>query len=215
MTIDQKKARISDALVAHKGLDHIIDVAADVMGNPMFILDTSMKAISRSKPAPELAELWETLEDSNNDRLLISRTVEQAGIYDHLMHNDTPIYGEFSFCPCRMLGCRIRDKVQAIAYICMFEVNPITPEDEELLVYLCKIIYHEMLYTGETAMQRNPVFSIVCDLLEGNIGYQEYLNRSSYANLRIPKNFACWYWTTTKTKSDCPSIIFTGFFPRG
>ena len=86
-----------------------------------------------------------------------------------------------------MLGCRIRDKIDSVAYSCVIEMNPIEPEDEELLVYLCKLFYFEMLYTGQTAMQRIPEYSIITDLIEGSADEQEIKQRIEYLGISLPE----------------------------
>lgn len=187
MTNEEKKAYLSDALVAHNGLAYLVDKAAEVLNNPILILDPSMKVLAKSTVLEAETEFWESLDPNNEKRIIFAKEVEKAGVFEHLMHKDTPIYGSFYFSEHRMLGCRIRDKIGSVAYSCIIEMNPIQPEDEELLVYLCKLFYFEMLYTGQTAMQRIPEYSIISDLIEGSADKQEITQRIEYLGVSLPK----------------------------
>ena len=187
MTNEEKKAYLSDALVAHNGLTYLVDKAAEVLNNPVLILDPSMKVLAKSTVMEAEPEFWESLEPNNEKRIIFAKEVEKAGIFEHMMHKDTPIYGSFYFSDHRMLGCRIRDKIDSVAYSCVIEMNPIEPEDEELLVYLCKLFYFEMLYTGQTAMQRIPEYSIITDLIEGSADEQEIKQRIEYLGISLPE----------------------------
>ena len=46
MDFETGKARIMDALLAHGGLRHLVDVGADVLGNPIFVCDLAAQVMA-------------------------------------------------------------------------------------------------------------------------------------------------------------------------
>lgn len=188
MTAEEKKAAIGSALYEHKGLQHIVNVAADVLGNPIFVNDRSLKILAKSNILPEDEETWNIFAPEGHFSFESTKEVERAGIYDHLFHTDEPIYGLFSFSPKRFLGCRIRDKEGAIGFATIVENQLIQKDDEEVLVFLCKTLLYEMLYTGRTAMQRNPAYSLLQDIIEEKISKQEIEGRAVGLSMVFPFN---------------------------
>ena len=187
MNIDEKKAVISNALVERKGIQYIVDKASEVFHNPIFIIDLSMKVIAHSGLPIHDNGIWDEMYRSQMASFDIAKVVEDAGVYQHLMHSDEPIYGKFDFYPKRFLGSRIRDKVNALAFIAIIEENPIQKDEEVLIVFLCKILFYEMLYTDRTAMQQIPAYSIVKDVLENLSDEETVARRLNYLNIHLPK----------------------------
>ncbi|ACL19887.1 hypothetical protein [Desulfitobacterium hafniense] len=61
MEFPEKKAIILNALIERHGLQHIVNVASEVMGNPVFVYDISWKILARSNSRAEDEETWAVL----------------------------------------------------------------------------------------------------------------------------------------------------------
>ncbi len=61
MEFPEKKAIILNALIERRGLQHIVNVASEVMDNPIFVYDISWKILARSNSRAEDEETWAVL----------------------------------------------------------------------------------------------------------------------------------------------------------
>lgn len=186
MTASEKKERLLQALIERKGLQHLVDVAAEVFQNPLFIMDLSGKFLARSSRAED-RPIWEMMFP---DQRLVAKdmyTVEKAGIFEILFGQDEPVFGRFDFHPARFLGCRIRDKDGAVGVATLVECIPVAEEDPELMVLLCKAALFEILYYEHTAMQTLPYFSILKDILEHMVNAEEARERIQAVHLKLPR----------------------------
>lgn len=200
MSLTESKSAIINALYEHKGIQHIVNIAAVAINNPIYVSDISNKLIAHSNVLECDSDTWAELVPENHFNVNNAKQVEQAGIYEHLLHNDTPIYGKFDFYPNRFLGCRIRDKHGAIAFAVVVEKTPIKPQDEELLVFLCQSLLLEMLYIDRTAMQKNPVYSLFRDLIENEISQDEVDARTALPNIQFPDTMRLFILQYEKNK---------------
>jgi hypothetical protein len=56
MDIAEKKLKLFDAHLSHKGLQHLVDVAASLFGNPIFMADMGMVVMCKSSDMGESAK---------------------------------------------------------------------------------------------------------------------------------------------------------------
>lgn len=165
MSYSQKKDIILNALIEREGLQHLVNIAAVVLDNPVFVVDLSGKILCRSQREEDV-QTWAELFPDNKLVYKNYLMVEHAGIYERILENDMPVYGQFEFYSKRFVGCRIRDKGDAVGIVTIIENSSIKPEDTELLIIVCKAILFEMLYYERTSMQTTPYFSLFKDLIE-------------------------------------------------
>lgn len=55
---EQAKAKLLEAFVAEKGMDHIVSVAAELLGNPVIVIDLSYKVLAYSDSAEITDPVW-------------------------------------------------------------------------------------------------------------------------------------------------------------
>ena len=61
MDFPEKQAIILNALIERRGLQHIVNVASEVMGNPVFVYDISWRILARSNSRAEDEKTWALL----------------------------------------------------------------------------------------------------------------------------------------------------------
>ncbi|MFZ7121382.1 MAG: PucR family transcriptional regulator [Eubacteriaceae bacterium] len=178
MEFSEKKSIILNALVERGGLQHIINIASEVLNNPIFVYDLSRKILAKSYSRTEDQETWNQLFPDGHMTFNDLVEVENAGVYTQIFNSDKPVIGKFDFFPKRFLGCRIRDKNSVIGIVTLVENNPTHDDTLELLVILCKAVLYEMLYIDRTAaMQKTPYYSLFKDLIENNVTKTEMRER--------------------------------------
>lgn len=186
MEFSEKKTRILNALIERNGLQYLVNIASEVFDNPVFVFDLSYKILAQSNSRVEDVEIITEL--FPNGHLIFNnlKKVEEKGVFEQLMNDDKPVFGQFEFFPRRFLGGRIRDKSDVVGFVTIIENQKIKDEDLELLVILCKCVLFEMLYLEQTVMQKISYFSLLKDILEKNVVREEVEERVSSLRLKLP-----------------------------
>lgn len=196
-----------EALIERQGLQYLVDVAAAVLHNPLFINDMSGKVLAKSS-SEESAEVWKNLlpgEYMDSDKL---RMAEDKGVIRKIAAGDEPVLDTFPYSPYRFLGCRIRDKDGAVGIATIVEKNPFQDGDDELLIIICKAAFFEMLYLERTAMQKIPYYSLFKDILEENIDDVEIRERCQVMHLIFPKNMRLIGVRFSETHQNSLSLFY-------
>lgn len=166
MELAEKKLALFDAHLSHKGLQHLVDVAAQLLGNPLFMADLSMGIVCKSSDmGPGTMDY--SAEHDPDRQLSLAKQAADAGYLDWIYHHDQPVIGEFEGQP-RYLSARVRDGGQIIGHVVVTEVNrPFEPSDEELLPVICQTLSFELRRTrldDDTSTEYGPLLR---ELLDG------------------------------------------------
>ena len=78
MDISEKKLELFDAHLSHKGLQHLVDVAASLLGNPIFMADMGMVVICKSSDMGEGPDDFSAENDFDRQMGLVNMAA-QAG----------------------------------------------------------------------------------------------------------------------------------------
>ena len=146
MGISEKKLELFDAHLSHKGLQHLVDVAASILGNPIFMADMGMVVICKSSDMGEGPDDFSAENDFDRQMGLVNMAA-QAGALEKIYHRDQPIIGEFEGHP-RYLAARVRDGRQLLGHVVVTEAKrPFEADDEELLPVVCQTLAYELRRT--------------------------------------------------------------------
>ena len=181
----ERKDTILSALIERNGIQYLADTAARVLNNPLFLYDLSGKILAKSAPEG-MEDIWAELLPEGHLVHEHFSEVEKAGVYDRLLSRDEPVWGKFTFCPYRFLGCRIREGSTPIGIATLVEVNPVAEDDKQLMVVICKSILFEMIYYEHTAAGSIPYYNIFNDLLGGAFDRDEITERILALKLHFP-----------------------------
>lgn len=177
-----------NALLERKGTQYIVDVAAEVLGNPVFIGDASYKVFLCSNGEEPEDEFWKEVQrktfPSDKEIIKAFRSEEFYAMYAQ----DEPVVASFPVIKHRLLGARYRDGNHVMGHIVVYELRKeFEKEDHELLNVLCKVLAYEMLYREKAIMQKVKYCSLFCDLLEGKtIPEQEMKGCLELAHVKLP-----------------------------
>lgn len=187
LTFTEKKEIILNALIERKGIQYLTDVSAQVMNNPLFLLDVSGKVLSASRGEGSVA-VWDIILPGGRLDADYLKQAMASGFYGQMLETDTPMIRQPQFSPYRFLSCRIRDRGNALGLAILVEVNPFLESDAELIVILCKALLFEILYRERTEMQAVPYYGIFRDIIEETADPQEILGRCRGLHLRFPES---------------------------
>ena len=146
MDISEKKLELFDAHLSHKGLQHLFDVAASLLGNPIFMADMGMVVICKSSDIGEGPDDFSAENDFERQMGLVNMAT-QAGALEKVYRRDQPIVGEFEGHP-RYLAARVRDGRQLLGHVVVTEAKrPFEADDEDLLPVVCQTLAYELRRT--------------------------------------------------------------------
>lgn len=199
-----KCLRIYEALVSGKGVNHIIDVASDVINNPISLSDSSFRNLAYSKVAVN-DPIWNEIVSFGYVSFEVVKEFNREKVIEKIAYNNTPIIVNTGIGKhmSRILG-KVMVFGKIVAYIGIFEVNhKLDEEDVKLAQILCSVLSLELAkdpvissLTG--SLYENLLIELINGLDINNVILKERLKSS----LWIPrKNFYVIYIPIEK-KSD-------------
>lgn len=199
-----KCLRIYEALVSGKGINHIIDISSNVIGNPISLSDSSFRNLAYSNVAVN-DPIWNEIVSSGYVSFEVVKEFNREKVIEKIAYSNTPIIVNTGIGKhmSRILG-KIVVLGKIVAYIGVFEVNHKLDEvDVELTQILCSVLALELAKDPVISSLTGSLYeNLLIDLINGlNIDHvvlQERLKSS----LWIPrKNFYVVYIPIEK-KSD-------------
>lgn len=176
-TYKEKETKLLHALIERNGIQHIIDTASEVFGNPLFVCDLGYKIICYSDHDAIYDDFWEHMKNHNYSIPEQISQIMRTGDFAKIYASDDTRIGRYPFAESPFLAARIRDGSHVLGHICVYGCRqPFHEQDRDLLVLLCKVISYEMLYRGISTPLKIPYYTLLTDLLEGTLTDKEELN---------------------------------------
>ena len=173
----EKEMKLLRTLVERNGMQNIVDTAAQVFGNPVFLCDLGYKIICLSNRDAEFDEFWEHMKNHNYSIPEQIAQIMRTGDFAKIYASDEARTGKYPFAESPFLAARVRDGRQLLGHICVYGCcRPFQEEDKDLLILLCKVVSYEMLYRGLSTPFQIPYYTLLTDLLEGNLTEEKELN---------------------------------------
>lgn len=194
MNFEEKKQRIIDALLERYNLQQLLNVAAEMLDNPIFICDMSFHVLAYSSNIGAPDDIgWNVV--CMNKRSLGTgvreaclKEIISSGAIAKTMQNDKPVIDSFSFTPYRYVGARILDHTHVIGNATVIEYNhPFTPEDASLLKFFCRVVVYEMISRGHSPLRSLPYYGLLDSLLHhDDLEPADIQSRAKVIGLRFP-----------------------------
>ena len=167
MNLAEKKLALFDAHLSHRGLQHLVDVAAELLGNPLFMADMSMGIVCKSSNMGE-GEQDFSAEGDPDRQYGLAKQAADAGFMDWIYHHDQPVIGEFEGQP-RYLSARVRDGGQVLGHVVVVEVNrQFSSDDEALLPVFCQTLSYELRRTRSDGSSAGACGPLLGELIAGS-----------------------------------------------
>ena len=176
MDLTQKRLALFDAHLSHKGLQHLVDAAAELLGNPLFMADLSMRIVCKSSDMGE-GELDFSAEGDPDRQRGLAKQAADAGFMDFIYHHDQPVIGTFEGQP-RYLSARVRDGGTVLGHVVVTEAKrSFETDDEELLPVICQTLSFELRRTRDDAGASEPYGPLLDELLSGSTRDEDEVRR--------------------------------------
>ncbi len=195
MNYDEGKSRLLDGLLSQVGLQKMMDIGAEVLGNPIFIAGMDLHAIANSNTIYVCDIGWNVVKMNEREmgvgvRDACLQEILGSGAVEATSNNLHPIISSFDFTPNRYIGCRVSDHGMTIANVTLIECKkPFTEEDSRLLKLFCQTIVFDMRQLGQAEMQTVPYYRLVEDLLNRDVHIKpkDLESRARNISLQFPR----------------------------
>lgn len=166
-------AALLNSLIKGKGLNYIVQVGSEILGNPVFLVDASSKLLASSTNLNIVDTFWNDLETRGygNDENLAPYVYK--GYVDQILQSHKPVLIDPNIPQNlkRIVG-KIKVNDKTIGYIGVLENNQTFKEDDIIIVgLLCDVVASEMkiskFYDNLTGVKHE---FLLVDLLDGRIG---------------------------------------------
>jgi len=183
-----KKHKIYDSLFSGNSIDEILNTVENLLNNPIFILDTSYRIITRSNLAKADNS---SIETHNGENYLLLNTVDLMRKYkciDNIYSIDNSF---FHYSDKTLIFCSIRINNLTTGYICVLQSNTdFKEEDLELTTSLSKVLSiqleRENLFISTSGLDEEYY---LMDLLINKLDNIEYAKeRLQYSNFSLNEN---------------------------
>lgn len=165
---EQKEAKLMKALIDRCGMQYIVDTAAELFGNPVFVCDLGYKIICYSDHDSVYDDFWEHMKSRSYSIPEQISQIMRTGDFSKIYSSDKPRIGKYPFADFPFLAARVRDGAQPLGHICVYGCRrPFEEQDKDLLIPFCKVVSYEMLYRGLSTPFQIPYYTLLADLLEG------------------------------------------------
>ncbi|MCI2085171.1 hypothetical protein [Olsenella sp. kh2p3] len=172
MDIQQKKAVVLDALLEHKGIEHILSAASHVLNNPILMVDRLGVSAGMSVTETFTQDYWNAF-SSNMPYDWVLEEVERRGISSRLLASDDLQLEHFDTIDRDVLGTRVRDRLDVLGYIGMTIENPIEPDDGRVLVAVARMLSLELVYQSHRPSRRDDDSALIEGLVNGTLSARE------------------------------------------
>lgn len=170
--IEGKKAKLVAALLSCRGLQHIIDVGYEVLGNPMFVSDLGYHVLAFNKNAEVGDPSWPTAEpETEFEAYERIKKLNDSGVFERLYASPVPCIENFDYSSTRWMAHKLTIKEKNIGHIAVVEAHKIFADmDLELLQFLCSIVASELQKENiQSSHFENEYEHFLLDLLEEKI----------------------------------------------
>jgi sugar diacid utilization regulator len=172
MDIQQKKAVVLDALLEHKGIEHILSAASHVLNNPILMVDRLGVSAGMSVTETFTQDYWNAF-SSNMPYDWVLEEVERRAISSRLLASDDLQLEHFDTIDHDVLGTRVRDRLDVLGYIGMTIENPIEPDDGRVLVAVARMLSLELVYQSHRPSRRDDDSALIEGLVNGTLSARE------------------------------------------
>ncbi|MFA9422361.1 MAG: PucR family transcriptional regulator [Sedimentibacter sp.] len=193
----EKCLKIYESLISGKGVQHIIQTASDILGNPISLSDSSYRHLAYSKNIEVNDPIWNDITFSGYSSFEIVKIFIKEKLIERINDSELPIIVDTGIGSNmkRILG-KVTISEKPVAYIGVFEVtHKLGDEDIKLTQVLCSTLSVEL--------SKNPSVSnftgslcenLIIDIISGTNLDETFIKDRMNSSLWIPeKNFNVVY----------------------
>ena len=184
MDINGKRLALFDSLLSRGGLQKILDVAADILGNPLFVCDMGVNVVAKSDTPAVDDPAWS---NDPSDHIAVIRSSAKSGDFAKMYATDEAFISSNPASPHRYLASRVRDGGDVLGHVVVIEQSKtFDEEDVKTLPLVCQVIAFELRGRHDVSVDRVNYGTIVDDLVEGRSDSSELSQRMERIGVSLP-----------------------------
>lgn len=191
--LEHRKSALLTSFITGNGLDHIVNVASQTLGNPVVLIDISYKVLAYSSSTDISDPVWiENIKKGYCSYDFIIAVKKMKSVQYGLKSGE-PYEVVCKESPIPKLVSRIKIRGKYIGNVILLGCRkPFLPKDKELLALVSDIIAEEMKKNSFYRNTYNVVYDdLVYDLLENNLRSRRVLEeRMKSGNIRFGKRLS-------------------------
>ncbi|MCR4434927.1 MAG: helix-turn-helix domain-containing protein [Clostridiales bacterium] len=170
LNLARSSKRLLDTLMDGKGIQHIIDVAYEILGNPICFGDPSTRLIAHKGLVEAIEPIWDEQIRTGKFSLDTVRSLEYKYSFAMVNKSKLPFFVKGGQRPSKISAKVVIGNI-TVGYLTVIEYeNPFKESDLELVALLCDVISSEMQKNRSNKNSKWALFeSFLADLLNGNI----------------------------------------------
>lgn len=184
---DNCSKRLYEAFMSRKGIQHIVNEAHEVFGNPIFIMDYGYKSIAFAGNIPN-DEMWEALSTKGYYDIQHIRWFKSKPDYDDaILYGNQPKITIESMSPNPYIPFRIVVNGIVVGFASLIEYDQkFRPRDTELMELFCKLIGLELQTNSAEVYAFKELHQyFIAELLSGAIDAAQIPDRLSQTKMKL------------------------------
>lgn len=181
---DARRDIVLEALLAHEGVQVILDAGSTALGNPLVMVDMSGRFSGLSVSDRYGMAFWERF-FSRASREEVLLETERKGIFKRVLESSEPVVGHFSYYENDLLGMRIVGRDGPFAQVAIVEERPLAAGDRELLMFVAEALGMEYSYQGDNVDGSSGLRELMRELLAADMPAPEVGARLDMLGVRL------------------------------
>jgi len=209
--VNLKMEKLLDVLANGNGIQSIIDVATELMGNPIILADSTFKLICSTRNVETEDKYWnELVRDGyfSNETVTYLRTHK----YFEMMNRDSgPVYFSKDVFGVARIIWRLKVKNKIVGQLCVLECyRTLNENDTRLFAKICDAVSCEMQKNTFIRNSKGHMYeTFILDILEEKIKAKKTVDeRIKYLNI-VLKEYLYVFTVDTTTLYDKDNIYIT------
>ncbi|MGI6229880.1 MAG: PucR family transcriptional regulator [Tractidigestivibacter sp.] len=184
--LSEKKLALFEALLSGAGIQHMLDAAFEVLGNPIFVSDMGLNVLCICRDHGRVIKPQDLFGDAT-DTVLDDAIM--AGDLAHVYDSDKTVEGWYPKANRKCIAARVRYNSDLMGHVVVVETNrKFTDEDRELLPTIAQIVSYSMRMRGSNRSQSVPYWNLMRSMLDGSLTDAEECNlMARRAGLKVPE----------------------------
>lgn len=189
MSLDEKKMILANALLEQQGIQYIVDIATELLGNPMFIEDALHVVLAHSSKVDPDDAVWRAVKRDDDAGQAYIAELFRSGELQRILTSEIPAIRYYQSNDHTFASMRIVNGEDILGWFCVIDYGrTFCQEDIELMPFLAKVLSCEMLRNASEIHFSGRYHAVISELIQSRgEDVAEVLRRAESVHIAFPK----------------------------
>jgi hypothetical protein len=184
--------RLYEALIAERGIRHIVEIASAIFDNPILVVDNSFKILAHAAPEETSTKMYLEIVENGHFPSSYTKTsiAKDTHIHKKIFFSDSPGIFSDSGSPSRYIAYRIGAEGRPAGFASLLEdKHPFRETDIEIFTVLCKVLSKELnssIFASDVFKNKYEYF--IAEVLNKTIKSSHIPERLSQFDITLKRN---------------------------